>query len=214
MSVSLPHLALCSTHLASRAFLSFLFPAAGPAGRDPRSLLQQDGRCLLCDSGYLRHAQGQYVGTRPRCESPSQNRWRLECREEAAQGDTSTRSSRHSILNPGPAWIYYRSQPWRCAGRLWPRNNNGAPTRYDTVLRRAGDERASGELKYCTSVRVRESLCGNRRLEISSPILHHLPASTAPAQENKCRREGRQECFCLPFCTDELAVWMLMICPP
>jgi hypothetical protein len=35
MSVSLPHLALCSTRLASRAFLSFLFPAPVRRGGTP-----------------------------------------------------------------------------------------------------------------------------------------------------------------------------------
>ena len=98
------------------------FPSAGPAGRDPRSKLQQATVCDWYNTGYLRPPHTVLTGacrysTRPEGRVAPPAPLDLYCRGQLARRDTSTRSTRHSILIPGPVWIYYRLGTLGMCGR-------------------------------------------------------------------------------------------------
>lgn len=108
---------------------SFSQRRSGGAGPPFKAAAGDCLRLVQYNTRYLRPPHTVLTGacrytTRGRVAPPAP--LALYCRGQLARRDTSTRSSRHSILIPGPVWIYYRLGTLGMCGRAimvscgWP----------------------------------------------------------------------------------------------
>ena len=156
--------------LASIVMASFSQRRSGGAGPPFKAAAGDCLRLVQCNSGYLRPPHTVLTGacrytTRGRVAPPAP--LSLYCRGQLARRDTSTRSSRHSILIPGPVWIYYRLGTLGMCGRAIM-VSRGRPSQYCCYTTRwdAGQGSVSWNFTLRASTVVLCLECGSQRQEI------------------------------------------------